>query len=204
MGLDPLELGTIAVMGVAIFIWGPEKIPEIAKTIGSARRQLDAATKDIQGLTRDLQNGFSGTSLDSLAGVIAGNPTPEEVAQATTGSPTFNGVQGAQTVMPAGTTATEEHVSQTLGAAATAAPVAVEKSGDQLLIEMAKKLGISTQGKTRNDIQDEIVARASASPPPSTSPAPQEQPTEEASPPGTLMNQPEPTETGPQPQPAQA
>jgi len=38
MALDPLELIIIGVILVVIFLWGPQKIPEIARAIGRARR----------------------------------------------------------------------------------------------------------------------------------------------------------------------
>src|SRR2546427_6331467 len=39
-------------------------------------------------------------------------------------------------------------------------PSQTVKTGDQLLIEAARKLGIPTQGKTREQIQEEIIALA--------------------------------------------
>ncbi|MDA4117690.1 MAG: hypothetical protein OK455_05025, partial [Thaumarchaeota archaeon] len=39
------------------------------------------------------------------------------------------------------------------------------KTGDELLIDAARKLGIFTQGKTREQIQEEIIKMAQAASP---------------------------------------
>ncbi len=98
MALDPLELMVIGVILVVIFLWGPQKIPEIARAIGRARREFDQASKELSG-------SFA------ASGVLAAE-------------------------------------SQT------------SKSGDELLIETARKLGIPTTGKTREQISDEIVKKS--------------------------------------------
>jgi sec-independent protein translocase protein TatA len=76
---------------VVLFVWGPQKLPEFAKSIGQARREIDNAYKE------------------------ASNPT---------------------------------------------SPTPAPSSGTDRLIETAKRLGISTEGKTRVQISDEIVAKA--------------------------------------------
>lgn len=75
---------------VVLFVWGPQKLPEFAKSIGLARKEIEKAYKE------------------------ASNPT--------------------------------------------APPTETDP-----LIETAKKLGISTEGKTRSQISDEIVAKGKAS-----------------------------------------
>jgi sec-independent protein translocase protein TatA len=75
---------------VVLFVWGPQKLPEFARSIGLARKEIEKAYKE------------------------ASNPT--------------------------------------------ASPVEADP-----LIETAKKLGISTEGKTRSQISDEIVAKGKAS-----------------------------------------
>jgi len=91
----------IGVIVVVIFLWGPQKIPDLAKAVGRAKREFDQASKDVQGMA-------------------TGMTTPQ---------------------------------------ATTAAPA---KSGDQMLIETARALGIQTEGKTREQIAQEIVSRKSA------------------------------------------
>jgi sec-independent protein translocase protein TatA len=79
---------------VVLFVWGPKKLPEFAKSIGLARREIENAYKE------------------------ASNPP----------SPT--------------------------------PPPSPETDP---LIETAKKLGISTEGKNKAQISDEIVAKSKAS-----------------------------------------
>jgi sec-independent protein translocase protein TatA len=92
---DPLQWAIIGVIVIVIFLWGPQKIPELARGLGRAKGEFDKATKEFQ-------------------------------ASAT---------------------------------AASASPQA-SKTADQILLETAVQLGISTAGKTREQISQEIVAKA--------------------------------------------
>lgn len=139
MVLDALELGVVAVMGIAVFIWGPEKIPEIAKTLSGIKKEVDVYTKQLQGLTKELQTSMNTGNFDNLSNVLTG------VAAA----PAAQGPAGAP--VPA---------APALALRSDAPPPV--KTGDQLLLEMAKQLGIKTAGKTRDEIQSEILARASS------------------------------------------
>jgi sec-independent protein translocase protein TatA len=98
---DPLQWVVIAVVAVVFLMYGPKKIPELARSIGLARKEFNDASK---------------TPLAS----------------------------DASTATPA---------------AAPAAPAAAPSTGDALL-DTAKKLGISTEGKTRDEISSEIVSKA--------------------------------------------
>jgi sec-independent protein translocase protein TatA len=91
---DPLQWIVIAVIVIALFLWGPQKIPELARVLGRAKREFDEASKEVQG----------------------------SVSSATSPS--------------------------------------VPKTADQILIETARQLGISTEGKTREQLSQEIVAKA--------------------------------------------
>src|SRR3989442_6903178 len=102
MALDPLELIIIGVIVVVVLLWGPKKIPELARSLGLARKEFDQAKKVMQN---------PGTVLtDSMT----------------------QGVQG-QALPPS--------------------------SSDELLLQTARRLGINTQGKTNEQISEEIVAR---------------------------------------------
>jgi Sec-independent protein translocase protein TatA len=140
MALDILEWGSIAVMVIGIFIWGPEKVPAIMKTLGGARRDLESYTKQFQGITKELTTAAGTGNIDSLMG-------------------TLTGLAGSSTKTEAGSAAQAE-----AAGAGAAGAVAQDPSGDKLLVDMAKKLEISTQGKTRDQIQSEIVAKASRGP----------------------------------------
>ena len=83
----------IIIFGIlaVIFIWGPQKLPEVARSIGRARKEFEEASK----------------------GITQTNYAPR-----------------------------------------------IEASAQDPLIDVAQKLGISTQGKTRLEISDEIVKAA--------------------------------------------
>lgn len=93
-------------MVVIVFLmYGPKKIPELARSIGLARKEFSEASKQPLG------------SMDTTAPAAPAASTPAPAAAAT---------------------------------------------GDALL-DTARKLGISTEGKTRDEISGEIVARAQKS-----------------------------------------
>ena len=96
---DPLQWIVIGVIVVVIFLWGPQKIPELARGLGRAKGEFEKASREFQA------------------------------------------------------SATE----------AATEPLA-PKSADQVLIETARQLGITTEGKTREQISAEIVARAKPQP----------------------------------------
>jgi sec-independent protein translocase protein TatA len=127
MALDPLELATIAGVIIVLFIWGPQKIPELARMIGRARREFDNATREFQNAANSIQSGTN----PLFASLASPQPAQPQVRSA---------------LPPA------------------SAPSEPAKTGDQLLIEAARKLGIPTQGKTREQIQVEIIALAQGKP----------------------------------------
>jgi len=99
---DPLQWVVIAVVVIVFLMYGPKKIPELARSIGLARKEFNDASK-----------------------IPLNSETPAAAAPAP---------------------------------AAAAAPA----TGDSLL-DTARKLGINTEGKTRDQISSEIVARAQSS-----------------------------------------
>lgn len=147
LALDPLELGSIAAIILVFFLWGPQKIPELARMVAQARREFDNASKEFQKVSAEIQNGTSP--------FLAPSTPVKTTAPA-----------------PALPPPSQRSVSPALQQPAS-------KTGDQLLIEAARRLGIPTGGKTREQIQQEIIAMAQrpqssgGSPPPSTGdPAP--------------------------------
>jgi sec-independent protein translocase protein TatA len=89
-----LDWTTIVAVGVlvVVLIWGPQKIPDLARSLGRARREFEEASRGIS------------------------EPSSRGRADGTTQEP---------------------------------------------LVEVAQRLGINTQGKTRQEISDEIVKSAS-------------------------------------------
>ncbi len=51
MAIEGYEAITILAILAIIFLWGPQKLPEMAKAIGEARREFEKASKGISTLT---------------------------------------------------------------------------------------------------------------------------------------------------------
>jgi sec-independent protein translocase protein TatA len=102
---DPLQWIIIGIIVVVIFLWGPQKIPELARGLGRAKGEFEKASKEFDAASKQV------------------------------------------TSTPASTTP-------------QAAPVFQEKTGDQMLMETARALGIDTAGKSREQISQEIVSKA--------------------------------------------
>ena len=100
MALTGIEWVVIGIIVVVIFLWGPKKIPELARSFGRARKEFEIAKKEAEG---------------SVTSLVTDTPQP---------------VQG------------------------------VPSASDDILLQTAKRLGISTEGKTRQQISEEIVARS--------------------------------------------
>ncbi len=96
MALDPLELILIGVIVVVVLMWGPGKIPELARSIGRARREFEQASKEITAPASATLQAAGGQAVPS-------------------------------------------------------------RSADDILIDTARQLGIATEGKTREQISQEIV-----------------------------------------------
>ena len=103
---DPLQWIIIGVIVVVIFLYGPQKIPELARGLGRAKGEFDKAQKEFESASKQ----------------AAGGQTPS--------------AQGTQAF--------------------------AEKTGDQVLMETARALGIETAGKTRDQISQEIIAKSKA------------------------------------------
>lgn len=92
MAIVGLEVIVIAIIVIVLFVWGPSKLPEVARSLGRARKEFEEASRGLMSTTA---------------------PAPR-----------------------------------------------LEDSGSDPLIEVAQKLGVSTAGKTRKEISDEIVKAA--------------------------------------------
>mgnify|MGYP001132756543 CR=1 FL=1 len=100
--IGPWEIALILL--VVLILFGPKKLPELAKAVGDAMRQYRQATEG---------------TLSSVA--------------------------------TAGSSETQKTVSSETGV----------KNQEKTLIETAKRLGIKTEGKTAEEISDEIVEKSS-------------------------------------------
>jgi sec-independent protein translocase protein TatA len=91
--LEGWEWIIIGVVAIVVIMWGPAKIPELAKALGKAKGEFDKASKEFQE------------------------------------------------------------------AASTQANAPKIRSNDEILLETARNLGISTDGKTREQISTEIAEK---------------------------------------------
>ena len=71
---DPLQWIVIAVAAAVFLIWGPKKIPELARSLGLARKEVQGVSQTVQDARTKLQNPEA--LLDSLT------PKPEQGTQA--------------------------------------------------------------------------------------------------------------------------
>ena len=108
MALAGWEWIVIAGVLIVFFLWGPNKIPDLARAIGRARGEFERASKELS------------------------NPLEAPVS----------------------------------GPASTPGPTPSMTGADDAIITTAKKLGITTEGKTRDEISDEILQKANANKPP--------------------------------------
>jgi TatA/E family protein of Tat protein translocase len=160
MALDPTELLIMAAVVVVIFLWGPGKIPEMARSLGRAKKEFDAAQKDIQEVTKQFQAQSGLTTLTSAASVTSSG----NILDRLTGLTNMIGEPASAAAAAAAPSAQPLQLPQAVSAApAAAAPES--KSADEVLIDTAKQLGISTAGKTRQEISQEILAKARAAAP---------------------------------------
>ncbi len=97
-GWEWLIIGGVAIV---LVMWGPSKIPELAKALGRAKGEFSKAQKEFTDAALDTQNDPAKPTVKSTI-----------------------------------------------------------KSKDEMLLEAAKNLGIPTEGKTREQITEEIAMKA--------------------------------------------
>jgi sec-independent protein translocase protein TatA len=154
MALDPIELLVVGAVVVVIFLWGPSKIPEMARSLGRAKKEFDSAQKDLQEVTKQFQAQSGLTGLTTAA----------NAASAASGGSILDRLTGLMSAVPQPESAPSTQPAQ-LPQATPVVPAVVpaaSKSADEVLIDTAKQLGISTEGKTRQEISQEILAKAKA------------------------------------------
>jgi TatA/E family protein of Tat protein translocase len=106
--LGPMEIAFF--LGIVLLLFGPDKIPQIAKSVGKATKEYQRALKEVTD------------SGDSLMSEVKGGST--------------------------GLTETKTSAQE---------PKVVNR--EQAIMEQAQLLGISTNGKTIDQIVDEILSR---------------------------------------------
>ena len=109
--IQGIEWIIVAVIILVLLLWGPSKLPKLARSFGEAKREFEKAVKEAEEVKEEVKS----------VGKLATSPT---TSTSTTSKP-----------------------------AASAPPA------DDKLLEVAKALGIQTEGKTRDQIAQEIVEK---------------------------------------------
>jgi sec-independent protein translocase protein TatA len=79
----------LVVVGIilVIFIWGPQKLPELARSIGLAKKEFEKSTKDISSITSPTTSTTTQTEQDPLLvaakslGITTEGKTKEQIAK---------------------------------------------------------------------------------------------------------------------------
>jgi len=66
MAFSGWEWIVIGVVAIVIIMWGPSKIPELAKALGKAKGEFDKASKDFQEAATTTANGPKVRSNDEI------------------------------------------------------------------------------------------------------------------------------------------
>ncbi len=102
--IQGIEWIIVAAIIIVLLLWGPSKLPKLARSLGEAKREFQKAMKEAEGVKEEI------TEIGRL---------------------------------------------ETTSTASSSPP---PQSSDKL-IEVAKALGIETEGKTRDQIAQEIIER---------------------------------------------
>lgn len=87
LALTPVELIVTLIIALALFIWGPSKIPELARALGKAKKEFELAQKEYANSSSasiPQQNTNSETTLVKIAtmlGIRTEGKTEEEIAK---------------------------------------------------------------------------------------------------------------------------
>ena len=99
-------------LGIVLLLFGPDKIPQIAKSVGKATREYQKALKEVTDSGDNLMNDMKGTSTGMTSSSNSQSSEPPK-----------------------------------------------QQTREQAIIEQAQMLGINTNGKTIDQIVDEILSR---------------------------------------------
>jgi sec-independent protein translocase protein TatA len=75
LAIEGFEAIAIVVVLAIIFLWGPQKVPDIARAIGQAKREFDKASKETSTLVQQAMALPATTSVPSGSTAVAPTST---------------------------------------------------------------------------------------------------------------------------------
>jgi len=88
MALIGYEWIIVVAILLVVFLWGPQKLPELARSIGLAKKEFEKSTKEISSITSPTTTSTStGTEQDPLLvaakslGITTEGKTKEQIAK---------------------------------------------------------------------------------------------------------------------------
>jgi TatA/E family protein of Tat protein translocase len=171
MFLQGSEWLIVVVLIGAVMVFGPDKIPQIAKQVGRAKAEFDkasneartmmdtamksidqetsAATKSLNTAANEMKSSFESTANEMKSSFDAAVTSARAPASAPATSDASN--------LPPISSAPTPAVAESKADAPT--PMATEVDADALL-KLAHRMGIATDGKTRDEISEEIFSKS--------------------------------------------
>lgn len=87
MALEGYEWLTVLAVLLVVFLWGPNKLPELARSVALAKKEFEKAAKDVSATTTTATNPTPNTQADALIvaakslGIITQGKTKEEIVR---------------------------------------------------------------------------------------------------------------------------
>jgi TatA/E family protein of Tat protein translocase len=182
MLLEGSEWLIVVVLIGAVLIFGPDKIPQIAKQVGRARAEFDKASNEartmmdtamksidqetsaargsLNAVANDMKSSFESTANEvksSFESTANDMKSSFDGAVSSVRAPAAASAAGDASGVAPGSPAPAPGATGIQGA--TSVPMANEVDADALL-KLAHRMGIATDGKTRDEISEEIFSKS--------------------------------------------
>jgi sec-independent protein translocase protein TatA len=87
LALEGSELLIAIGVLLVVFLWGPQKLPELARSVGLAKKEFEKAAKEVSSTTTAATNPAPNAEADALIvaanslGIVTQGKTKEEIAR---------------------------------------------------------------------------------------------------------------------------